>query len=64
MSVVVHGDDFTALGGRRELLWYEDGLREAFEIKVKGHLGESPDCAKEVRVLNRIARIDEQGGLL
>ena len=46
ISVVVHGDDFTALGGRRELQWYEDGLREAFDIKVKGHLGEHPTAPR------------------
>ena len=61
ISVVVHGYDFTALGGRRELQWYADNLKESFEIKIKGHLGESSDCAKEVRVLNRIASIDEDG---
>ena len=58
---MVHGDDFTALGGRAELLWYEKGLADAFTIVVKGHLGESEDCEKEIRVLNRIARIDEDG---
>ena len=57
----MHGDDLTALGGRSELEWYEAGLREAFEIKVKGHLGEAEDCAKEVRVLNRIVRVDQHG---
>ena len=49
ISVVVHGDDLTALGGRSELEWYEAGLREAFEIKVKGHLGEAEVCAEVVR---------------
>ena len=61
ISLVVHGDDFTALGGRAELAWYGDGLRAAFGIKVKGHLGESDDCENEPRVLNRIVRIDDQG---
>ena len=36
LSVVVHGDDFTALGARAELEWYEAGLRDAFEIKSEG----------------------------
>ena len=47
--------------GRTELLWYEKGLAEAFTIVVKGHLGESDDCEKEIRVPNRIARIDRDG---
>ena len=42
-------------------MWYEQGLREAFEIKIKGKLGESADCDKEVRVLNRVVRINEDG---
>ena len=61
MSVVVHGDDFTALGARGDLLYLEDGLSKVFEIKIKGHLGEAEDCQKEVRVLNRIVRIDSEG---
>ena len=35
VSVVIHGDDFTALGAREDLLWYEDVLRNAFEIVPK-----------------------------
>ena len=59
--MAVHGDDFTALGGRTDLLWYEQGLAEALTIVVKGHLGESEDCEKETKVLNRIARCDADG---
>ena len=40
ISVVVHGDNFTALGGKIELEWYEAGLKDALEIKIKCHLGE------------------------
>ena len=61
MSVVVHGDDFTALGCRDDLEWYAKQLSDHFEIVVKGYLGESDDCSKEVRVLNRIVRIDSEG---
>ena len=42
-------------------LWYEAGSKEAFEIKIKGHLGEADDCEKEIRVLNRICRLDKGG---
>ena len=61
LAVVVHGDDFTALGARDDLEYLEKGLSEVFELKLKGHLGEASDCQKEIRVLNRIARIDEEG---
>ena len=59
--MAVHGDVFTALGTSAQLTWYEEELANAFEIKIKGRLGESPSCDKEVRVLNRIIRIDTDG---
>ena len=40
LSLVVHGDDFTCLGTLENLAWYEAQMAEAFEIKVRGHLGE------------------------
>ena len=61
IRVVIHGDDFTALADREQLLWYEAGLAKVFEIVVKGRLGGVPDCDKEVRVLNRVVRLDERG---
>ena len=57
VSVVVHGDDLTALGARDDLAWYRSQLEEVFELKVKGLLGESPDCDEEVRVLNRVVSL-------
>ena len=39
ISVVVHGDDFTALGTDEGLDLYEAGLAKAFETKVRGRLG-------------------------
>ena len=33
ISVVVHGDDFTALGLKHDLDWYQSALSEHFEIK-------------------------------
>ena len=39
VSVVIHGDDFTALGPREGLTLYRQGLEGAFELKVKGYLG-------------------------
>ena len=61
LSLVVHGDDFTCLGSRDDLLWYEKGLSVAFEIKIKGRLGESKDADKEIRMLNRVVRLDSDG---
>ena len=61
LRVVVHGDDFTCLGPRADVLWYEDALSHKFEIKRRGHIGEGPDCVKEIRILNRILRLTDQG---
>ena len=61
ISVVVHGDDFTALGTDASLQKYEDSMKAAFEIKLKGRLGSDPGDLKEMRVLNRIVRICPEG---
>ena len=36
MSVVVHGDDFTAVGEDADLTWYESGMAKSFELKIRG----------------------------
>ena len=63
VSVVVHGDDFTALGSPKSIDMFEDGMRKSFECKMKGRLGTGPNDLKEMRVLNRIVRITEEGVL-
>jgi len=59
--VVVHGDDFTALGTDEALDKYEAGLRKSFECKVRGRLGAEAKDDKEIRLLNRIIRITDKG---
>ena len=59
VSVVVHGDDFTALGSPDGLDKFEKGMTATFECKLKGRLGTGPNDAKEMRVLNRIVRITD-----
>ena len=61
VSVVVHGDDFTALGTDESLDLYEAGLAKAFETKVRGRLGLDEKDMKEIRILNRIIRITDKG---
>ena len=61
ISVVVHGDDFSALGTDESLDKYEAGLRKSFECKMRGRLGEEPEDLKEIRMLNRIIRITSTG---
>ena len=61
LRVVVHGDDFTCLGPRVEVRRYEDALAERFEIKRRGHIGEDEGCVREIRILNRILRLTQDG---
>ena len=39
VQVVVHGDDFTALGTDEALDWYTAQLQAVFELKIRGRLG-------------------------
>ena len=61
VNVVVHGDDFTALGNSDGLDKLERGMTETFECKLKGRLGTGGEDLKEMRVLNRIVRITPDG---
>ena len=40
ITIVVHGDDFTALGTDSDLDWYENRLKDNFEIQIRGRLSE------------------------
>ena len=61
VAVVVHGDDFSALGTDAALDKYEKGLSQRFECKFRGCLGEDPQDLKEIRMLNRVIRITSTG---
>ena len=61
VNVVVHGDDFTALGNASGLDKFEKGMTDTFECKLKGRLGTGDKDAKEMRVLNRIVRVTPNG---
>ena len=61
LMVVVHGDDFTAVGAKADILWYESSLATKFDIKMRGHLGFSDGCVREMRILNRIVRLMDDG---
>ena len=61
ISVVVHGDDFTALGTDDALDYLEAGMQEHFEIKLKGRIGHGDNDCKQMRVLNRILTVCPEG---
>ena len=60
VAVMVHGDDFIAVGSKENVKHTEDVLREKYKIKVE-HLGDGPECVKEVKILNKIVRYTTTG---
>ena len=60
LSLVVHDDDFTALGVDASIEKLEAGLKASFEIKVRGRIGEYLPL-KEMRILNRIVTLTDKG---
>ena len=61
VACAVHGDDFTFCGLRENLLVVQGWLREAFEIEVRGMLGESDVEDKEAVILGRTVRWLDDG---
>ena len=61
LSVVVHGNDFVALGTDDVLSLYGAGLREAFALGECVRLGLENHHVQEVRILNMILRISDDG---
>ena len=60
ISVVVHGDDVTAMGTDADLDWYASELQKVFEITIRGRIGEGTE-ETEVSILNRIVRMTPTG---
>ena len=59
--MVVHGDDFAALGRGKALDWYRGLVLGRFEAKVKGRIGPGKEDGKSMRVLNRVVRCTAEG---
>ena len=57
ISVVVHADDFTALGTDADLDFYEKKLAEHFELKIRGRNGKGSPGPNETRILNRCVEL-------
>ena len=58
---VVHGDDFTFSGRRSALQEIAEQLKETYELKVRGTMGDEPGDDKEIVILNRSLRWTEEG---
>ena len=61
ISRAVHGGDFTAVGTRENLNYYEAELKKKFDLKAKGRWSTEKDADMEIRLLNRIIRLKEDG---
>ena len=47
VRVMVHGDDFLALGDQKHLCELEDLLRKSYALKCLGIIGDQPEDKKE-----------------
>ena len=61
VSVVCHGDDFTALGTDAALDKYEQGMAKAFDCGLRGRMGREDHYLEEVKILNRVLRVTSRG---
>ena len=59
--MVVHGDDFTALGTDDDLDYYEKSLAEHSVLKASGRNGEGCPGANEIKTLNRCLKLTPKG---
>ena len=61
ITIVAHGDDFTAHGTDNDLDWYEKHLKDHFEIQLRGRLGEGCTGSQEIMIFNRIVAVTSAG---
>ena len=60
IECMVHGDDFISIGNKESLEWFKKALEREFEIKTTV-IGWHEKAEKEMRVLNQIIRITNEG---
>ena len=60
VTIMVHGDDFVAIGNPKHLQATEDALRSKYKIKTET-LGGCAGDKKEVKILNKIVRYTDDG---
>ena len=61
MSVLVHGDDFVAVGEDEDVEWFRKVAVGWFEMKVRGKLGDGTNDEKEMVILGRRMRWTREG---
>ena len=60
VAIMVHGDDFVAVGPEAHLIETRKTLEDKYKIKVE-KLGCSSDCKSEMRILNKVVRATDTG---
>ena len=63
LRVVVYGDDFTVVGERGNITWFEGVMEEKYAITKRGRLGSAATDDKELTLLNRVVRWVDGAGL-
>ena len=61
VRLVVHGDDFTCSGKKKELEKIKEKMREWYVIKDRGTMGGGKNEIKEVTILGRTVRWTAEG---
>ena len=61
MRAVIHGDDFTLLGDKENLMWFRSQVSKRFEAKFRGMIGPEKNDSKEITILNRTVRWTARG---
>ena len=59
--ISVHGDDFTSVGAKEDIDWFEESMQELYELTIQPRLGPGPSDGKEGIVLNRVLRWTPHG---
>ena len=59
--LTVHGDDFTSVGTKCDLDWFEAAMSEHYELTSQPRIGPGMEDAKEAVILNRVIRWGENG---
>ena len=60
VAVMVHGDDFVAVGDTKGLAGIRKALEGKYKLKVQT-LGARKECTREIRVLNKVVRYTDTG---
>ena len=61
LRAVVHGDDFTVLGGEHQLDWFRRMINERYEVKFRGRIGPGEEDEESIRILNRVVTWTNDG---